>query len=98
MQKLDAQFVQIPMQVLTDPDLSSTDKLLMGLLISLHWIKGYAFPTNRYLGKIMSCTDATVSASISRLRDYGYITIERPGGYRRRIIPTSEALRRMTTV
>ncbi len=98
MKKLDAQFIQLPMQVVTDPAISSTDKLVLGLIISLHWIKGYAYPSNRYLGAILSCSDATVSASISRLRDCGWIHIDRPGGFQRRITPSSEALKRMPTV
>ena len=46
-------YVQVPMVVLTDVDLSSTTKLLMGLITTLSMKDGYCYASNRYLSNLL---------------------------------------------
>ena len=41
-------YVQVPMVVLLDENISSTAKLLMGLITTLSMKNGYCYASNRY--------------------------------------------------
>ena len=68
-------YVQVPMVVLLDEDLSSTTKLLMGLITTLSMKDGYCYASNRYLSNLLKVSKRTISSSITALRRKKYIEI-----------------------
>lgn len=68
-------YVQVPMVVLADVDLSSTTKLLMGLITTLSMKDGYCYASNRYLSNLLKVSKRTISSSITALRRKKYVEI-----------------------
>lgn len=68
-------YVQVPMVVLLDEDLSSTTKLLMGLITTLSKKDGYCYASNRYLSNLLKVSKRTISSSITALRRKKYVEI-----------------------
>ena len=63
-------YVEVPVIVLLDEDLSTTTKLLMGLITTLSMKEGFCYATNKYLSK------RTITSCISSLRKKKYIKVE----------------------
>ena len=64
------------MVVLTDVDISSTAKLLMGLITTLSMKDGYCYASNRYLSNLLKVSKRTISSSITILRRNNYLKID----------------------
>lgn len=47
-------YVEVPLIVLLDNDLSTTSKLLMGLITTLSMQEGFCYASNKYLSNIIS--------------------------------------------
>ena len=60
-------YIMVPYKILGNPQLSSTDKLLYGLLTSLSRQKGYAFPSNGKLAEILHCSKSTITRTLEKL-------------------------------
>ena len=60
-------YIMVPYKILGNTQLSSTDKLLYGLLTSLSRQKGYAFPSNGKLAEILNCSKSTISRTLEKL-------------------------------
>ena len=69
-------YIQVPMVVLLDEDLSSTTKLLMGLITTLSMKDGYCYASNRYLSNLLKVSKRTISSSITTLRRNNYLKID----------------------
>ncbi len=69
-------YIQVPMVVLLDEDLSSTTKLLMGLITTLSMKDGYCYASNRYLSNLLKVSKRTISSSITILRRNNYLKID----------------------
>ena len=69
-------YVQVPMVVLLDEDISSTAKLLMGLITTLSMKDGYCYASNRYLSNLLKVSKRTISSSITTLRKNNYLKID----------------------
>lgn len=69
-------YIQVPMVVLLDEDLSSTTKLLMGLITTLSMKDGYCYASNRYLSNLLNVSKRTISSSITTLRRNNYLKID----------------------
>ena len=63
----------IPARIILAKDITSTQKLLLGLISSLSNLKGYCFASNDYLAKLLDSSKVTISHSISDLEAKGYI-------------------------
>jgi hypothetical protein len=63
----------IPARYVIAKDISSTQKLLLGLISSLSNLKGYCFASNDYLAELLDVSKIRVSQSISDLEKKGYI-------------------------
>ena len=61
-------YVEVPVVVLLDEDLSTTTKLLMGLITTLSMQEGFCFASNRYLSNLMKVSRRTITSCISSLR------------------------------
>ena len=69
-------YVEVPMNVLLDEELSSTSKLLMGLITTLSMQNGYCYASNKYLSNLMKVSKRTITNCISLLKRKNYIEIE----------------------
>lgn len=63
----------IPARFLIAKDISSTQKLLLGLISSLSNLKGYCFASNDYLSELLNVNKVTVSHAVSDLEKKGYL-------------------------
>lgn len=70
---------------LLEDDLSKSAILLFTLLLSNSSQKGYAFGSNKYYANKLKCSTRTISNLIKNLANKGYITIEHPKSFRRKI-------------
>ena len=69
-------YVEVPMVVLLDEELSSTTKLLMGLITTLSMKDGFCYASNRYLSNLLKVSKRTITSSITALRRKKYIKID----------------------
>ena len=69
-------FVEVPVIVLLDEDLSTTTKLLMGLITTLSMQEGFCYASNKYLSNLMKVSKRTITSCISSLRKKKYIKVE----------------------
>ena len=70
---------------LLDDNLSKSAIIFFTLLFSNSNQKGYAFGSNKYYANKLKCSTRTISALIRALIDKGYITVENPKSFRRKI-------------
>ena len=66
-------YIIVPYKILDHPQLSSTDKLLYGLINSLSIKKGYAFPSNGKLAEILNCSKSTITRTLEKLVQLHFI-------------------------
>ena len=76
-------YVEVPVVVLLDEDLSTTTKLLMGLITTLSMQEGFCFASNRYLSNLMKVSRRTITSCIASLRKKNYIRAESEPNTRR---------------
>lgn len=76
-------YVEVPVVVLLDEDLSTTTKLLMGLITTLSMQDGFCFASNRYLSNLMKVSRRTITSCIASLRKKNYIRVESEPNTRR---------------
>lgn len=69
-------YVEVPMIVLLDEDISSTSKILMGLITTLSMKNGYCYASNKYLSNFLKVSKRTITNSLSSLRRKKYIKVE----------------------
>ena len=69
-------YVEVPVIVLLDEDLSTTTKLLMGLITTLSMQEGFCYASNKYLSNLMKVSKRTITSCISSLRKKKYINVE----------------------
>ena len=75
----------IPTEIMLSNDLSSTAKILYGVISSLTNEKGYCWASNDYLGSLLNISSKTASLLIKELSDYGYIQSDVEKNYKRKI-------------
>ena len=75
--------IEVPTIVLLDEELSSTTKLLMGLITTLSMQEGFCFASNRYLSNLMKVSRRTITSCIASLRKKNYIRVESEPNTRR---------------
>ena len=69
-------YVEVPMIVLLDNDISSTSKLLMGLITTLTMKEGFCYTSNKYLSNLLKVSRRTITSCISSLKRKNYIKVE----------------------
>jgi len=67
------QYSIIPASVLLSKELSSTEKLLIGVISNLSNIKGYCFASNHYLGECLGISKHSVRRVIADLEQKGVL-------------------------
>lgn len=73
---LNCDFIVVPRIVLSDENLTSTDKLLMGLITSLTLKYDYCFASNKYLADTLNTSKRTINYSLSKLKEKNLIKIK----------------------
>ena len=76
-------YVEVPVIVLLDEDLSTTTKLLMGLITTLSMQEGFCYASNKYLSNLMKVSRRTITSCIASLRKKKYIRVENEPNIRR---------------
>lgn len=76
-------YVEVPMIVLLDNDISSTSKLLMGLITTLTMKEGFCYASNKYLSNLLKVSRRTITSCISSLKRKNYIKVENDPNMRR---------------
>ncbi|MGN1358303.1 MAG: helix-turn-helix domain-containing protein [Bacilli bacterium] len=69
-------YVEVPMIVLLDSDISSTAKLLMGLITTLTMKEGFCYASNKYLSNLLKVSRRTITSCITSLKRKNYIKVE----------------------
>lgn len=69
-------YVEVPMIVLLDNDISSTSKLLMGLITTLTMKEGFCYASNKYLSNLLKVSRRTITNRISSIKRKNYIKVE----------------------
>ena len=77
---------------LLEDNLSKSAIVFFTLLLSNSNQKGYAFGSNKYYANKLKCSTRTISALVKALIDKGYITVENPKSFRRKIFIRSKFL------
>jgi len=68
-------YVELPMIVIQDKNISSTAKVLMGLITTLSIKDGYCYASNRYLSNILKVSRRTITSCITSLKRNNYIKV-----------------------
>ena len=68
-------YVQVPMVVLLDKDISSTAKILMGLITTLSMKDGYCYARFSCKNKTSKSLLKTITSSITALRRKNYVRV-----------------------
>lgn len=94
---LDCDFIMIPRILFNDSSLSETDRMVMGLIISLTLKNTYCYASNEYLEKYINKSQRTINYSLSKLKKLEYIKVKFENGKRKIYlntdkIPTKNAL------
>jgi len=85
MKKEFSTYSVIPTEIMLSKELSSTSKVLYGLISSLTNEKGYCWASNKYLGDLIDLSERQVSTNISQLVDSGYLESDIEDSYKRKI-------------
>lgn len=80
----------IPRILFKDSSLSETDKMLMGLIISLALKNTYCYANNEYLEKYINKSQRTINYSLSKLKKLEYINIKYEKGKRKIYLNTNK--------
>jgi predicted HTH transcriptional regulator len=76
-------YIEVPMIVLIDDNISSTAKLLMGLITTLSMQNGYCYASNRYLSNIMKVSKRSITSCITSLKKNNYIKVKNESNMRK---------------
>ena len=76
MSKLNLKGLWIPIEILTDKNLSDKEKHIYSLVIFLSQEKQYCFCTNKTISELLNISVTQVSKLVNSLKDKGYINIE----------------------
>ena len=76
MSNLNLKGLWIPIEILTDKNLSDKEKHIYSLVIFLSQEKQYCFCTNKTISELLNISVTQVSKLVNSLKDKGYINIE----------------------
>ncbi len=73
----EKRFYIIPRELIKDNSLTKSDCFLFGNIYNLSRLNGYCFATNIVLSNLSFVKIRTINYSLKRLKEKGYINIER---------------------
>lgn len=68
--------VWIPLEILTNKELSDKEKIILSIIFNLSIKEGFCYASNRYLSEILNITIGRVSKIINSLKAKNYINLE----------------------
>jgi hypothetical protein len=90
MEKTFSTFSVIPTEIMVSKEISSTAKIVYGLISSLTNEKGYCWANNKYLGELVNKEERQISNIINKLSKLGLIVSEVENNYKRKITLTGK--------
>lgn len=69
-------YIKIPITLISDTHVSSSAKLLYGLLVLLSHQEGYCYANNTYLSDKLNLGTRAITRLLKELSDNNYITME----------------------
>jgi biotin operon repressor len=97
MKKEFSTFSVIPTDVMINKEISSTAKVLYGIISSLTNEKGYCWASNKYLGELIGISERQVSTTVNDLSEIGLIVSDVDKNYKRKITLTMKMVGRKKT-
>ena len=92
---MSASFVQLPSEILIDPNISALDLRIYAICLDFgRKSKGFTQIGHQHLGRLVGKHPQTIAKSIKRLTALGYITVERIGLNRNDQIRCQKTVRR----
>ena len=73
MKKNEKKGIWIPIEILNDKNLDSSDKILLSEIYSLINLPNGCFAPNKYFGDLLNITSGAASKRITALKEKGYI-------------------------
>lgn len=95
---LDCEFIITPRILFNDNRLSNTDRIVLGLIISLTLNKGYCFATNEYLKEYVNSSLRTINYSLSKLKKLNYIIIKYENNKRKIYLNTEKVPTKVASI
>lgn len=89
MNKTFSTYSVIPTEIILSKEISSTSKILYGVISSLTNEKGYCWASNEYIGELLGLSERQISRGISELTDQQFIVNEVEQNYKRKITLTT---------
>ena len=83
-------YIKIPIILLEDKNISSSAKLLYGLLVLLTYQEGYCFANNVYLSNRLNIGTRAITRLLKELSDSNYIKMEFKHKFIRKIFIVNE--------
>ena len=83
-------YIKIPIVLLTDTNVSSSAKLLYGLLVLLAYQEGYCYANNTYLADKLKLGIRAITRLLKELSDNNYIRMEFRHKFIRKIFIVNE--------
>ena len=80
----------IPRILFNDKNLSNTDRVLLGLIISLALKNNYCYANNKYLATYIDSSVRTITYSLSKLKKLNYIIVKYENSKRRIYLNTEK--------
>lgn len=90
MEKTFSTFSVIPTEVMINKEISSTAKIVYGLISSLTNEKGYCWASNKYLGDLVGKEERQISNIVSKLCKIGLLNSEVEDNYKRKLTLTGK--------
>ena len=90
MEKTFSTFSVIPTEVMINKEISSTAKIVYGLISSLTNEKGYCWASNKYLGELVGKEERQISNIVSKLCKIGLLNSEVEDNYKRKLTLTGK--------
>lgn len=83
-------YIKIPMVLLSDTNVSSSAKLLYGLLVLLTYQEEYCYANNSYLADKLNVGTRAITRLLKELADNNYIIMEYKHKFQRKIYINEE--------
>lgn len=97
MKKEFSTFSVIPTEIMINKEISSTAKVLYGIISSLTNEKGYCWASNKYLGELLDKKERQISDIINTLVEFGFIDSVITDNYKRKITLTGRIVGKQKT-
>ena len=68
--------IWIPAKIILNKNLTTTEKLVLSIILYLSEKQKYCFASNKYIGEIINVTSGRISKVVSKLKEKCYIKVK----------------------